>query len=232
MRNKAARDAEPTFETIEKITPSNSLKDNNALKSNTTLLDSNVPSLKIDKYTTSIKDMDAETSNAIGSITSIIGLIGELTHTTDKSTQSWIQYGVSIVSAIAQAIPSIVSLTTVQTASANADAKKAAAGAGASVASIPYVGAIMAVAAIGSVVAAMAAIPKFAEGGIVGGNSYYGDKLMARLNSGEAVLNQGQQIKLINSMDRQSDVRVSGKVVLRNKDIAIMLENYNKYKDQ
>lgn len=232
MRNKAARDAEPTFETIEKITPSNSLKDNNALKSNTTLLDSNVPSLKIDKYTTSIKDMDAETSNAIGSITSIIGLIGELTHTTDKSTQSWIQYGVSIVSAIAQAIPSIVSLTTVQTASANADAKKAAAGAGASVASIPYVGAIMAVAAIGSVVAAMAAIPKFAEGGIVGGNSYYGDKLMARLNSGEAVLNQGQQAKLLNSLDRQNDVKVTGTVVLRNKDVAIMLENYDKYKNQ
>lgn len=39
---------------------------------------------------------------------------------------------------------------------------------------------------------------KHANGGIVGGNSYSGDKILARLNSGEMVLNQGQQTKLFN----------------------------------
>lgn len=40
----------------------------------------------------------------------------------------------------------------------------------------------------------------FAEGGVVGGNSYTGDKLFARINSGEMVLNQRQQSNLANML--------------------------------
>lgn len=39
----------------------------------------------------------------------------------------------------------------------------------------------------------------FADGGIVGGNSYSGDKLWARVNSGEMILNRNQQAALANS---------------------------------
>lgn len=45
---------------------------------------------------------------------------------------------------------------------------------------------------------------KFADGGIVGGNSYQGDKLLTRVNSGEMVLNRNQQYRLfrfINGID-------------------------------
>jgi hypothetical protein len=38
--------------------------------------------------------------------------------------------------------------------------------------------------------------PRFEKGGIVGGNSYYGDKILARVNSGELILNQKQQSRL------------------------------------
>lgn len=38
----------------------------------------------------------------------------------------------------------------------------------------------------------------FAEGGIVGGNSYSGDRLWARVNSGEMILNRSQQASLMN----------------------------------
>lgn len=34
---------------------------------------------------------------------------------------------------------------------------------------------------------------RFQDGGIVGGNSFYGDKILARVNSGELILNQQQQ---------------------------------------
>lgn len=54
--------------------------------------------------------------------------------------------------------------------------------------------------AIGGVLSAFASIPKFATGGIVGGNSYTGDKLLARINSGEMVLNQRQQSNLANML--------------------------------
>jgi len=55
--------------------------------------------------------------------------------------------------------------------------------------------------AVSGVLAAFAAIPKFETGGIVGGNSFYGDKILARLNSRELVLNTDQQKKIYNMMD-------------------------------
>lgn len=71
-----------------------------------------------------------------------------------------------------------------------------------SVASIPYIGPILAVAAIVSIMAAimgaLASAKAYATGGIIGGNSTHGDKILARVNSGEMVINQGQQAKLWN----------------------------------
>lgn len=49
---------------------------------------------------------------------------------------------------------------------------------------------------IAGVIAAFAAIPKFETGGMIGGNSFYGDRLLIRANSGELVLNQAQQRNL------------------------------------
>ena len=41
-----------------------------------------------------------------------------------------------------------------------------------------------------------ASLPKFATGGIVGGNSKSGDRVLARVNSGEMILNAAQQAQL------------------------------------
>lgn len=43
--------------------------------------------------------------------------------------------------------------------------------------------------AVGGVLAAFAAIPKFATGGIVPGSNFIGDNVIARVNSGEEILN-------------------------------------------
>ena len=82
----------------------------------------------------------------------------------------------------------------------------AGSGAAASVASIPFVGPVLALAALASIVAAIASISKFATGGIVGGNSPHGDKILARLNSGEMVLKRRSAIHLIWFI-KQSDFR-------------------------
>lgn len=50
--------------------------------------------------------------------------------------------------------------------------------------------------AVGGVLAAFAAIPKFETGGIVGGTSFFGDKILARVNSGEMIFNTDQQRRL------------------------------------
>lgn len=84
----------------------------------------------------------------------------------------------------------------------NAAAHGAAAAtkAGESVASIPIAGAILApiaiVAVLAAILAMMASLGKFAEGGVVGGHSYTGDKILARVNSGELILNGRQQESL------------------------------------
>jgi hypothetical protein len=59
--------------------------------------------------------------------------------------------------------------------------------------------------------------PKFADGGIVGGSSFYGDKILARVNSGEMVTNSAQQQKIWGAMQGGSsggvfipDVKIKG----------------------
>lgn len=57
--------------------------------------------------------------------------------------------------------------------------------------------------------------PAFATGGIVGGSSFYGDKVLARVNSGEMILNSGQQSRLfsmINNGGASGSVNVIGKL--------------------
>ena len=58
--------------------------------------------------------------------------------------------------------------------------------------------------AVGGVLAAFAAIPKFETGGVVGGSSFYGDKILARVNSNELILNTAQQKSLYNQLNTSS----------------------------
>ena len=70
----------------------------------------------------------------------------------------------------------------------------------ASGASMPFPYNLIAIAAgVAAVVAALASVSgAFANGGIVGGSSPSGDKLLARVNSGEMILNGAQQSRLFN----------------------------------
>lgn len=69
-------------------------------------------------------------------------------------------------------------------------------------------------------------IGSFADGGIVGGTSYTGDRLTARVNSGEMILNaaqQGQLFKMLNSGGVGG-----GSWVLRGEDIYSSIRNYGR----
>jgi hypothetical protein len=58
--------------------------------------------------------------------------------------------------------------------------------------------------AVAGILGAFAAIPKFETGGVVSGSSYYGDKILARVNSGELILNNKQQQALYGMLDSNS----------------------------
>lgn len=171
-----------------------------------------------------------KTTDALGVLG---GAISNITGLVDSGAASWADYFGNIIQTVGQAIPLIDALTNSQNRAAAAEGKKAAMGAGSAVSNIPIVGPIMAVAAIASVVAALANIPKFAQGGIVGGSSYYGDRILARLNSGEMVLNQDQQRKLLSGMEYSSqEVHVSGDFRISGRELRLVLDKYDSYKLQ
>lgn len=87
-------------------------------------------------------------------------------------------------------------------------------------------------AAIASVLAAFAAIPKFANGGIVGGNSPTGDKILARLNSKEMVLNTTQQDTLYGLLNSRGNVQVSGEFRIRGRDLMAAIDKNNKFRER
>ena len=98
------------------------------------------------------------------------------------------------ISALGQIIPQIVTMITAK----NAEAIAAGTASGAS---LPFPANIAAIASIVATIASVfASLPAFANGGIVGGTSYTGDKLLARVNSGELILNKTQQQNLYKSM--------------------------------
>ncbi|MBR3026878.1 MAG: hypothetical protein IKH58_01965, partial [Bacteroidales bacterium] len=65
---------------------------------------------------------------------------------------------------------------------------------------IPWVGVAIGAGMVAMMIASISSVknsmPKFATGGIVGGSSTTGDRLLARVNSGEMILNQRQQALL------------------------------------
>jgi tape measure domain-containing protein len=80
--------------------------------------------------------------------------------------------------------------------------------------------------AVGGVLSAFAAIPKFATGGLVGGSSFYGDKILARVNSGELILNQDQQRTLYSQLSEGTafTVAVEGEFNLSGEDMQLSLD--------
>ena len=73
-------------------------------------------------------------------------------------------------------------------------------------------------------------LPFFSAGGVVGGSSWTGDELLARVNSGELILNKDQQANLIKGLDGMAGgtaaVSLGGKTVVHGESIYISLSNY------
>lgn len=120
-------------------------------------------------------------------ISGIVKLIDMLTTSTEAETAA------TAVNTAITAANTGVSATNTATKSGEAVANATASGA-----KLPFPANLVAIAAgVAAVVGALGMISgAFADGGIVGGSSWTGDKLMARVNSGEMILNGAQQSRL------------------------------------
>lgn len=154
-----------------------------------------IGNMKLPKFESPIKKKDIDLNEEYAKSLGLIGsVMGNLSGATNDSASAYLQWGANVLSSIGMAIPAITKLTTAKTA-------EAAAGAAASAAEIPLTGWMLAAGAALSVVAAMASIPKFANGGVVPGISFAGDKVPAMLNSGEMILNGSQQANLFKMLN-------------------------------
>ena len=110
-----------------------------------------------------------------------------------------------------------------------ANSAEAISGATKSGAQLPFPLNIVAIAAgIAAVVAGIAMIGSFADGGIIGGNSFHGDNMFARVNAGEMILNNKQQGNLFRLLDGGGVASNTGTptVKIKGSDLYVALNNY------
>lgn len=110
-----------------------------------------------------------------------------------------------------------------------ANSAEAISGATKSGAQLPFPLNIVAIAAgLAAVIAGIAMIGSFADGGVIGGNSFHGDNMFARVNAGEMILNNKQQGNLFRLLDDGGVASNTGTptVKIKGSDLYVALNNY------
>ena len=164
-----------------------------------------------------IEKLDEVKTNYEG-IAETIGTVGNVIGQVDSA---WAKMTTTILNGIAQIIPQLVAEKGAQGSLAIAKGVAAASGL------TPPWNLVMIGTTVAAILAALATQP-FAEGGIVGGTSFKGDKVDARLNSGEMVLNGRQQANLFN-MINSGGLMGGGQVTFKieGRELVGVLNNYN-----
>ena len=151
---------------------------------------------KFDRQKESLQGL-ADVSSSVGSGFSTLGNIFRQTGD-DAAAAAMNVIGIT-AQATAEIIPNIIKLIGAKQGEAMANGTAAAA-------ALPFPANIAAIASIIATVVStfaniMSAVGAFADGGIVGGGNLHGDKVLARLNGGEMVLNRTQQAKLFRTIE-------------------------------
>lgn len=142
-----------------------------------------------DAYQQKMSDISSvadSVGNAFSSLGGAIGgTAGKMVELTGQTAQ-----------AVAQIIPQIVALI-------GAKQGEALASGTASAAALPFPANIAAIASIVATITALFAsfAGSFADGGIIGGGTFHGDNMIARVNAGEMILNPKQQSNLFRALD-------------------------------
>lgn len=166
-------------------------------------------------------------NSALDYLTAMGSLMGSFSGLADNAGAAWLQYTANLISSVAAMLPALASLFGITAALGIAEQAK-----------IPWPMSLVAMAATGAgLAAAIASIPKFAGGGVVSGNSFVGDKTLVGINSGEMILNKGQQSRLFNLLDGKQSLNsgMNGNVTfkIQGKELIGVLNNYsnkiNKY---
>lgn len=137
-----------------------------------------------------IKTKYENLGQAAQSVGSVFNALGDVTN------DSFLSMVGTISGAVANILPQVGKLIPAFQA-------QAVAAGTANAAAVPFPANLIAIASIiTSIISVFSSLPKFESGGVVGGNSFSGDKVLARLNSGELVLNKNQQNRLYSAIQQ------------------------------
>lgn len=192
--------------------------------------DSLTPAEKKLKKIKKASEGTTETFRAMGSMFSSVGQMS------DDETAAIMQGLASITGSIAEAVPAIMSLVGAKSAEAIATGTSEAVKIGFPQ-NIPAIATT--VAAIMSVIGTIASVAgSFAEGGIISGGSQIGDNMVAKVNSGEMIINGKQQQNLWKAIstgnlggNTENQISVSN-VRVKGSDLYLALKNYSKVKSK
>ena len=138
-------------------------------------------------------------------LTTIGSLMGNISGATDNATAAWLNYFQSILQGTIALLPLLASVFEIKAMEGIAEQSK-----------LPWPLNLIAMAATAAgLVASIANVPKFASGGIVSGSSFVGDNVIARVNSGEMILNTRQQANLFSMLDGGARTNVQGTNVVK-----------------
>lgn len=179
----------------------------------------------LDEWSRSVQDAITRNKEMLDTLNNIGGTFEGLGDIIGGSGGEMLKWAGNVGQAVAQALPKIIALTGAQKAQAVSGA--AAHGS--------FLGPIGAIASIAAVLSAFAAMPKFAQGGVVGGSSYYGDKILARVNSGEMIATIQQQERIYKAMEAgrgqvlAQHISLGGEFVIRGGDLVLALDRAKRY---
>ena len=144
------------------------------------------------------------------SINEISGMFSNLGQIMSQNGNEWGTYVSNVMSSIGELISQFVALAIAKEATSP-------------------LGIIKSITAGIALIGTLTNIPKFESGGIVGGSSFYGDNVLARVNSGEMILNKKQQSNLFSMLNNGSSGLGSGNVQfeIKGDKLVGVLNNYN-----
>ena len=154
-------------------------------------------------------------------LTTIGSLMNNIAGATNNSTAAWMNYFSSILSGTAALLPLLASVFEIKAMEGIASQSK-----------LPWPMNLIAMAATAAgLIASIANIPKFASGGIFTGNSFIGDMNIARVNSGEMILNNRQQRNLFNLLNGNGSISNNNvkeiKLKIEGRDLVSVINSEN-----
>jgi TP901 family phage tail tape measure protein len=167
-------------------------------------------------------------------ITDLIAIIQALDAA--KSVSATLSATTAATEVAANTVKSTSNIAAATTSVAASTAEGAATTISSALASVPFPWNLVIAAGAGAAAMALfSGLMKFENGGVVGGNSFSGDKVLARVNSGEMILNKSQQARLFSMINSgtsggsgTSGSRVEFKI--RGEELFGVMKNYQSRK--